>query len=75
MQCFVRQRKKENTPTRARLCLDGVLSLGEVGKLLLLLLGDERRLVLGKSSADGAGSLGSEVEGCVPRYVRFGFLN
>jgi hypothetical protein len=66
MQCFVRQRKKENTPTTARLCLDGVLSLREVGLLLLLLLGDERSLVLGESSADGAGLLGSEVEGSVP---------
>ena len=34
--------------------------------LLLLLLGDERRLVLGESSADGTSLLGSEVEGSVP---------
>lgn len=34
--------------------------------LLLLLLGDERRLVLGEPSADGTGLLGSEVEGKVP---------
>jgi len=33
--------------------------------LLLLLLGDDRCLVLGESSADGAGLLGSEVEGSV----------
>jgi hypothetical protein len=37
-----------------------------VDVLLLLLLGDERRLVLGESSADGTGLLGSEVEGKVP---------
>jgi hypothetical protein len=67
MQCSVRDKgRKENTLARARLCLDGVLSLGEVDVLLLLLLGDERRLVLGESSADGAGLLGSEVEGKVP---------
>jgi hypothetical protein len=66
MQCFVRQRKKENTSTRARLCLDGVLSLREVCVPLLLLLGDERSLVLGESSADGTGLLGSEVERSVP---------
>lgn len=67
MQCFVRDKgRKENTPAIARLCLDGVLSLREVCLLLLLLLGDERRLVLGESSADGAGLLGSEVEGSVP---------
>jgi hypothetical protein len=66
MQCSLRDKgRKENTLARARLCLDGVLSLGEVDVLLLLLLGDERRLVLGESSADGAGLLGSEVEGKV----------
>ena len=69
MQCFVRQRKKEKTTARARLCLDGVLSLGKVGLLLLLLLGDERRLVVGESPADGAGLLASEVEGGVPGAV------
>ena len=37
--------------------------------VLLLLLGDERRLVLGEPSADGAGLLGSEVEGEVPRIL------
>jgi hypothetical protein len=68
MQCFVRQRKRENTSAKAHLCLDGVLSLGEVCLLLLLLLGDERSLVLGESSADGTGLLGSEVEGSVPGY-------
>ena len=47
-------------------CLDGVLALREVDVLLLLLLGDERRLVLGEPSADGTGLLGSEVEGKVP---------
>ena len=61
-----RQRKKRgNTFTKARLCLDGVLSLGEVCVPLLLLLSDERSLVLGESSADGAGLLGAEVEGQV----------
>lgn len=70
MQCFVRQRKKENTTAKARLCLHGVLSLREVGLLLLLLLGDETGLVLGESSADGAGLLGSEVEGSIPGNVR-----
>ena len=54
--------EKRNTFAKARLCLDGVLSLGEVCLLLLLLLGDERSLVLGESSADGAGLLGAEVE-------------
>lgn len=34
--------------------------------LLLGLLGHERRLVLGESSADGAGLLGAEVERSVP---------
>jgi len=58
-----RQRKKRgNTFTKARLCLDGVLSLGEVCVPLLLLLSDERSLVLGESSADGAGLLGAEVK-------------
>jgi hypothetical protein len=58
-----RQRKKRETPSaNARLCLDGVLSLGEVCLPLLLLLGDDRSLVLGESSADGAGLLGAEVE-------------
>lgn len=67
MQCFVRQRKKEDTPPGHRLCLDGVLSLREVDLLLLLLLGDETGLVLGESSTDGAGALGSEVQWSVPR--------
>jgi len=58
--------EREHHHSRARLCLDGVLSLGEVGLLLLLLLGDETGLVLGESSADGAGLLRSEVEGSVP---------
>jgi hypothetical protein len=61
MQCFHKRPKKE-TPARNHLCLDGVLSLREVGVLLLLLLGDEPGLVLGEPSADGAGLLGSEVE-------------
>lgn len=52
---------KRYTP-RPRLCLDGVLSLREVDVLLLLFLGDETGLVLGESSADGAGLLGSEVQ-------------
>lgn len=60
------QVEKRDT-TRHPLCLDGVLSLGEVDLLLLLLLGDESGLVLGESSTDGAGLLGSEVEGSVPR--------
>lgn len=55
-----------NTSANARLCLDGVLSLREVCLLLLLLLGDKTSLVLGKSSADGAGLLGSEVKRSVP---------
>ncbi len=63
MQCFVRDKgRKENTSANARLCLDGILSLREVCLLLLLLLSDERGLVLSESSADGAGLLGSEVE-------------
>jgi hypothetical protein len=66
MQCFEDKGRKENTSAAARLCLDSVLSLGEVCLLLLLLLGDERRLVLGESSADGAGLLGAEVERSVP---------
>lgn len=68
MQCFIDKRKE--TTIIARLCLDGVLSLGEVGLLLLLLLGDERGLVRGEPSADGASLLGSEVEGSVPGAVR-----
>lgn len=59
--------EKRNTFAKARLCLDGVLSLGEVCLPLLLLLGDERSLVLGESSADGAGLLGAEVKRSVPR--------
>lgn len=59
------EREKE-TPYDTHLCLDGVLSLGEVRLLLLGLLGHERRLVLGESSADGAGLLGAEVERSVP---------
>lgn len=61
MQCFLRQRKKEDTP-RHHLSLDGVLSLGEVDLLLLLLLGDEAGFVLGESSTDGTGVLGAEVQ-------------
>jgi hypothetical protein len=64
MQCFVRQRKKEDTPEH-RLSLDGVLSLGEVDLLLLLLLGNEAGFVLGESSTDGTGVLGAEVQGSV----------
>ena len=40
-----------------------------MGLLLLRLLGDERGLVGGEPSADGAGLLGSEVEGLVPAAV------
>lgn len=58
--------RKENTLATVHLCLDGVLSLREVSLPLLLLLGDERSLVLGESSANGAGLLGSEVERSVP---------
>lgn len=58
--------RKENTLAIVHLCLDGVLSLREVSLPLLLLLGDKRSLVLGESSADGAGLLGSEVERSVP---------
>jgi len=65
MQCFRFVEKKE-TPSCTRLCLDGVLSLREVCLLLLLLLRDDRSLVLGESSTNGAGVLGSEVEGSVP---------
>jgi hypothetical protein len=61
MQCFLRQRKKEDTPEH-HLSLDGVLSLGEVDLLLLLLLGDEAGFVLGESSTDGTGVLGAEVQ-------------
>ena len=61
-----RQMKKGKHHRSAHLCLDGVLALREVDVLLLLLLGDERRLVLGEPSADGTGLLGSEVEGKVP---------
>lgn len=42
--------------------LNGVLPLGEVDLALPLLLSDEGGLVLGESSADGTGLLGSEVE-------------
>ena len=45
--------------------LDGVLALGEVPELLGGLLGEEGRLVLGHSPADGTGLLGAEVEGHV----------
>jgi hypothetical protein len=45
--------------------LDGVVSLGEVGLLLLLLLGDARGILLAQSSADGTGLLCAEVEGKV----------
>jgi hypothetical protein len=41
--------------------------LGEVDVLLVLLLGDEVRLVLGQSSSDGPGLLVTEVEGEVYR--------
>jgi hypothetical protein len=61
MQCFLRQRKKEDTPEH-HLSLDGVLSLGEVDLLLLLLLGDETGFVLGESSTDGTGVLGTEIQ-------------
>jgi hypothetical protein len=61
MQCFLRQRKKEDTPEH-HLSLDGVLSLGEVDLLLLLLLGDETGFVLGESSTDGTGVLGAEIQ-------------
>jgi hypothetical protein len=60
--------EKKHTPAKARLCLDGVLSLGEVCLPLLLLLSDERGLVLAELSADGAGLLGAEVEGSVPKH-------
>jgi hypothetical protein len=56
-----------NTSAIARLSLDGVLSLREVCLPLLLLLGNERSLVLGESSADGAGLLGAKVERSVPK--------
>jgi hypothetical protein len=59
--------EKKHTSAKVRLSLDGVLSLGEVCLPLLLLLGDERGLVLGESSADGAGLLGAEVERSVPK--------
>jgi hypothetical protein len=68
MQCFIDKRKE--TTIIARLCLDGVLSLGEVDLLLLGLLGNERGLVRGEPSADGARLLGSEVERGVPGAVR-----
>ena len=45
--------------------LDGVVSLREVGLLLLLLLGDARSILLAQSSADGTGLLCAEVEGKV----------
>ena len=45
--------------------LDGVVSLREVGLLLLLLLGDARSILLAQSSADGTGLLCAEVEGQV----------
>lgn len=63
--------EKRNTFAKARLCLDGVLSLREVCLLLLLLLRDERSLVLGKPSADGAGLLGAEVKRSVPNNVSY----
>lgn len=62
--------RENETPRNTHLCLDGVLSLGEVDLLLLLLLGHERGLVLGESPADGAGLLGSEVERSVPDTQR-----
>lgn len=62
--------EKRTPPLPQRLCLDGVLSLREVDLLLLLLLGDERSLVLGESSADSTGLLGPEVERSVPKIVR-----
>jgi len=66
--------KEAIVSTRALTCLskrkcsshlDGVVSLGEVGLLLLLLLGDARGILLAQSSADGTGLLCAEVEGKV----------
>jgi len=45
------------------LSLNGVLAKREVGVLLLLLLGLERGLVLGKTAADSTGLLDAEVQG------------
>ena len=42
--------------------LDGVVSLGEVGLLLLLLLGDDALLLLGEGSPQSAGLLRAEVK-------------
>lgn len=56
---------KESRDKDCRPYLDGKLPLREVNVLLALLLGDKRSLVLGESSADGAGLLWSEVEGKV----------
>lgn len=60
---MLRERLREKRHPTARLCLDSILSLREVDGLLLCLLGGERGLVLGESSSDGAGLLGSEIEG------------
>lgn len=56
---------REEEKKNCRPYLDGKLPLGEVNVLLALLLGDKRSLVLGESSANGAGLLWSEVEGKV----------
>lgn len=45
--------------------LDSILPLGEVDRPLLRLLQSLLALVLGQTSSDGAGLLGSEVEGKV----------
>lgn len=47
------------------LCLgfDGVFPHGEMCRSLLLLLGDSAGILLAQSAADGAGLLGSQVEG------------
>lgn len=42
--------------------LDGKVALREVGLSLLLLLGDDALLLLGKSPSESAGLLGAEVE-------------
>ena len=65
----IKEEKKTPPHSSTRLCLDGVLSLGEVNLLLLLLLGDERSLVLGQTAADGAGLLGAEVQRSVPKIM------
>ena len=42
--------------------LDGVLPLGEVGRLLLGLDGGAGSLVLGQTATDGAGLLGAKIK-------------